>query len=272
MADLAFIAINVGNTRTHVARLRGQTIENAQRLPGDDVAAIVRAVIDEAGVIGPEDGAPVVIASVNDRIARQVESGVHDQLSLEIYRIGMDLPVPIATQLEPETMTGVDRLLNAAAAYATLQQACVVVDAGTAITVDFVDGRGTFHGGAIAPGASMQLAALHAGTDALPDVRFGQPEGWIGGSTAQAMLQGVFYGLRGLVWKLTERYAEHYGAYPTVIATGGDAAMLFGEDSLVDRIVPDLTLMGIAETVRVALAVEGEGGGFKRRPDAGGER
>ena len=74
-------------------------------------------------------------------------------------------------QLDPETITGVDRLLNAAAAYATLKQACVVVDAGTAVTVDFVDGHGTFHGGAIAPGARLQIDALHRGTDALPDVQ-----------------------------------------------------------------------------------------------------
>ena len=59
-----------------------------------------------------------------------------------------------------------------------------------------------------------------------------------------------------MVWKLTEQYAEHYGAYPLIIATGGDAEMLFKNDQLVDRIVPDLTLFGIAAAAKYALAGE----------------
>jgi pantothenate kinase type III len=70
------------------------------------------------------------------------------------------------------------------------------------------------------------------------------------------MLHGVYHGIRGMVWKLIERYAERYGAFPTVIATGGDAELLFGRDQIVDRIVPELTLLGIAAAARHALAAE----------------
>ena len=134
--------------------------------------------------------------------------------------------------------------------------ACIVVDAGTAVTVDFIDGEGVFHGGAIAPGASMQLAALHERTAALPRVAFAQPDDVpFGRNTAEAMLQGVYHGLRGLVWRLVERYAEGYGAFPPVIATGGDAVTLFSDDELIDRIVPELTLQGIAVAVRRAAEV-----------------
>ncbi|MHC5028335.1 MAG: type III pantothenate kinase, partial [Planctomycetota bacterium] len=181
------------------------------------------------------------------------------QLSTNVYIVGKDLPIPIGESLDPETITGVDRLLNAAAAYATLEQACVVVDAGTAITVDFVDGEGTFHGGAIAPGASMQLAALHQHTSALPALEFTKPDSEaFGKSTAQAMLHGVYDGIRGLVWRLVEKYAERYGAYPMVVVTGGDANVLFEDDELVNRLVPDLTLLGIAAAARHALASEPE--------------
>ena len=69
-------------------------------------------------------------------------------------------------------------------------------------------------------------------------------------------LQGVYHGIRGMVQRLVEQYAEHYGAFPTVIATGGDAQVLFGNDELVERIVPELTLMGIAAAARYALAEE----------------
>jgi type III pantothenate kinase len=76
-------------------------------------------------------------------VAEPIASAIEDQLGGrggEVYRVGEDLPVPIGQQLEPETITGIDRLLNAAAAFETLKQACIIVDAGTAVTVDFVDG------------------------------------------------------------------------------------------------------------------------------------
>jgi type III pantothenate kinase len=103
----------------------------------------------------------------------------------------------------------------------------------------------------------MQLQALHEHTDGLPELRFRVPdEDAFGRNTAQAMLSGVFHGIRGAVQRLIERYAERYGAYPQVVATGGDAQALFETDDLVDNIVPDLTLLGIAAAARLALASE----------------
>jgi type III pantothenate kinase len=160
-----------------------------------------------------------------------------------------DIAVPIGRQLDPESMVGDDRLLNAAAAYNTAKQACVVVDAGTAVTIDFVDGAGTFHGGAIVPGAKMMLDALHERTEQLPEVAMQRPVEAIGHSTAEAMRCGAFHGIRGMVRELVERYAEAAGGYPLVIATGGDAKLLFEDDELIERIVPDLTLMGMAVTL-----------------------
>jgi type III pantothenate kinase len=143
--------------------------------------------------------------------------------------------------------------LNAAAAYDVLHQACVVVDAGTAMTVDFVDGEGTYHGGAIAPGAKMMLDALHGHTDQLPQVGWEKPLEPIGHNTAEAMRSGVFHGMRGMVRELVEQYAQISGAYPIVVVTGGDAQLLFDDYDLVDRIVPELVLRGIESTVRVAM-------------------
>ena len=145
-------------------------------------------------------------------------------------------------------------LLNAAAAFDVLKQSCVVVDAGTAVTVDFVDGSGTFHGGAIAAGAQLSLDALHRRTAQLPEVVLARPLEAIGHSTVEAMRGGAFHGVRGMVRELVEHYAEQAGSYPTVIATGGDAELLFADFDLVERIVPELTLMGLAVTLRVAMA------------------
>jgi type III pantothenate kinase len=219
-----------------------------QRFPNSELPAIVSGITRWWRDIASHPRASIVLASVNDREANRIRSAVEDQLGVEVYRVGEDLPIPIGRQLDPETITGVDRLLNAAAAFQTVKQACIVVDAGTAVTVDFVDGEGVFVGGAIAP-------ALHEHTHDLPELTFEAPTArTFGRSTAQAMLNGVYHGIRGMVWKLVEHYAERYGAFPMVIATGGDAQLLFGNDELVDRIVPNLTVLGIAAAARVALA------------------
>jgi type III pantothenate kinase len=261
MTDIDLIAINVGNTRTQIGRFDAGEPAETHRLENTDLAAAVQAVTKAWAELDKKHAA-IVMATVNAPIADSLTSMIEDQLSLHVYRVGADLPVPIKVVLDPETITGVDRLLNAVAAFERVKQACIVVDAGTAVTVDFVDGAGTFQGGAIAPGARMQLRALHERTSALPEVDLAVPDSdAFGRSTSQAMLRGVYHGIVGMVRRLVEVYAESYGAYPTVIATGGDAEMLFSNDDLVDRVVPDLTLIGIAAAARHALAGEAEPGG-----------
>jgi len=254
MGELNIIAINVGNSRTQVGLFAGMELRSDERLDNDSIPAIVQHVVECWEQT--DDPRTLIMASVNDAIARPLDAALHDQLSVEIYHVGDDVPVPIGLCLDPETITGVDRLLNAAAAWDRTREACIIVDAGTALTVDFVDGDGTFQGGAIAPGAALQLQSLHDRTDALPELQLTTPDDGepFGRSTGQAMIKGVFHGIRGAVQRLVEQYAEHYGAFPKVIATGGDAETLFKGEGLIDIIVPDLTLRGIAATARHALS------------------
>jgi type III pantothenate kinase len=128
------------------------------------------------------------------------------------------------------------------------------------VTVDFVDGQGVFQGGAIAPGLNLMLRALHEHTAALPSVKYERPDDGMtfGKDTRGAMLLGVHAAVTGLVRALCERYSEFFGAYPQIIATGGDARALFEGDDLVEHIVPDLTLLGIEAACRIQLGLDGE--------------
>ncbi|MFO0829347.1 MAG: type III pantothenate kinase [Phycisphaerales bacterium] len=257
MSTPPLLALQVGNTRVQVGRFDDEHLEESLRFRSDDLPAIVQATSRIWADIRGEPQAAIALASVNSKAADPLVAMLEDQLGTDVYRIGEDMPVPIGEALDPETIVGTDRLLNAAAAWDRLKQACVIVDAGTAVTVDFVDGAGTFQGGAIAPGVRMQLRAMHEHTDGLPLVEFRRPsDDAFGRNTTEAMLRGVYEGLRGLVWKLVERYSESYGAFPFVVATGGDAEILFGNDTLINRLVPDLTLHGMAVAVRYALAAD----------------
>jgi len=108
------------------------------------------------------------------------------------------------------------------------------------------------------------LAAMHEHTAALPKLEYHAPDpsrGPFGKDTAHAMMLGVRGAAVGLVHYMIDVYAEHYEAYPQVIATGGDAAALFEGDELVEHLVPDLQLVGILESCKAHdEELSGEGG------------
>ncbi len=254
---LGLLAVSVGNTNTRFVTYHAGHAHEGMSLPNADMVQLVDALSHAAAHVGHEPRSAVVIASTNHRFRDELAQTIKPRLKSELYLIGIDLEIPVKHALSADSAarTGQDRLLNALAAFDLLKSACVVISAGTACTVDFVDGEGVFQGGAILPGARMWLRAMHDGTTALPVVEPRRPaEGAFGKSTEQAMLNGVFHGMRGAVRALVERYAEAYEAYPRVVATGGDAPFLFSDDDLIERIEPDLTLRGIALTCRAALA------------------
>jgi type III pantothenate kinase len=236
-----------------------QELDHAAAANNGDLDALAAAIL-EAPVSNP--GAPLVIASVNGPVAEPLIQLLEPKIAArggDIYLFGRDLTIPIQNSLTDDSTVGQDRLLNALGAYARAKQACIIVDAGTAITVDFVDGQGVFQGGAIAPGLNLMLKALHEHTAALPEVKFEvlSDSTPFGKDTRGAMLLGVRSAATGLVRVLAEKYAEFYGGYPQIIATGGDARTLFEGDDLIEHIVPDLTLIGIQAACRIQLGLDG---------------
>jgi len=136
-------------------------------------------------------------------------------------------------------------------AHFRLETACVVADFGTAITIDCVNDEGVFLGGAILPGLSMGAAALAAGTERLPEVAPAAPDWVFGRDTREAIVGGLVYGARGALRELAEAYATALGRWPPVIATGGDAELVCKGSEIVQAIVPDLCLMGVALAVQM---------------------
>lgn len=250
--NVNLLAISVGNTRTHLAAFVDGKIEWSSALDNEQIQRLADVLAEGHAFLVEKPDAAVVLASVNPPVAQTVMRCCRERLISPISRVEHDMPIPIGRQLDPESIIGEDRLLNAAAAFDQFKQAVVIIDAGTAVTVDFVDGAGTFHGGAIAPGAQLMLDSLHQRTAQLPQVSFQPPVEPIGHNTVEAMRTAVFHGIRGMVRELVEQYATQAGAYPLVIATGGDAQTLFADYELVERIVPELTLIGVAVTLQRA--------------------
>jgi type III pantothenate kinase len=162
--------------------------------------------------------------------------------------------VPIAVRVDRPAEVGADRIVNALAAARLYGAPAVVVDFGTATTLDCVGPDGAYVGGAIAPGLELGLEALAARTAKLPRIELRTPDRAIGRDTVSAMQAGTVFGYQalatGLLARVRAELAESAGIAPSevrAILTGGlsGAPWARGVEG-VDVIDPDLTLKGLA--------------------------
>jgi len=140
---------------------------------------------------------------------------------------------------------GADRLVNTVAAHDRYNGPLIVVDFGTATTLDVVDRDGNYCGGVIAPGINLSLAALQMAAAKLPSIRIGRTERVIGKDTVSCMQSGIYWGYIGLVEGLVGRIKTEFGATMRTIATGGLAPLFAGTTEAIETVDPDLTLWGL---------------------------
>jgi type III pantothenate kinase len=244
--DINLMVLNVGNTRTAIGVFVAGALEHVLRVSNEEKERWPELIRDAWGRIAGSENSAVAGASVNPGTMEALEHVAQQETGQKVEWVGREIDLPLRVLTDPPQETGVDRIVTMAAAYEQLGKACVVVDAGTAITVNACNDKGEFLGGAILPGAAMQLRALHEYTAKLPPVTLEVPKGVFGRSTTEAIRHGVYHGIRGTVKELLENYATELGFWPEAIATGGDAQKLFEGWELVHAISPDLTLYGIA--------------------------
>ena len=244
--EINLLVIGVGNSRLHVGVFKNGELGTVRHLAhaqrADWVSMLAELWLEIDGTAGAKVAGSCVVPDLRAAVAEAVKTATSE----DIQWVGVDLDVPLTVATREPKKTGVDRALVTAAAYEQLKKACVVVDAGTALTVNLCNNEGALVGGAIVPGAQAMLDAMHARGAQLPEVVFTQPETSFGADTADAMNHGVSGALRGLVQAMAEKWAEEMGTWPEVIATGGDAAALFDGWEVVHAISPDLLLYGIA--------------------------
>ena len=123
----------------------------------------------------------------------------------------------------------------------------LIVDFGTAITIDAVSQKGEYIGGIIAPGIHLSAETLFSRTALLPLISIHHQENVIGKNTVDAINSGIFWGSIGMISYLLEKMSKEFSPQvPLILATGGDTNIMEDHLPIFDQVDPDLTLKGIA--------------------------
>ncbi len=245
-----YFCVDIGNTNTVVgiaapnriaARWR---IETNRHATFDDLTAKLHPLMTLAG-IEPAHITSVVISSVVPEWNHAWERLAHEYLGKKPLFVTAETVSGLTIAIENRTEIGADRIVNAVAAIERFPQGAIIVDSGTAITVDVVSPDRCYLGGAIMPGILIALDALSARTAKLPRVALDRPSSPLGRSTAAGIQSGIYYGVAGMVDRVVEEIRTQIDFSPHIIATGGLAGSLAQVSRHIEEYDRDLTLRGL---------------------------
>jgi type III pantothenate kinase len=171
-------------------------------------------------------------------------------LKVEPLIVGENAELGLEVRIDKPSEAGADRLVNAIGAFSAYGGPLIVVDSGTATTLDVVGADGAFEGGVIAPGINLSMQALHDAAAKLPRIAIQRPARIVGRDTVEAMQSGVYWGYVALIEGLIDRIKAEYRAPLQVIATGGVASLFEGATKKIDAFDSEITLKGLLEIVR----------------------
>lgn len=240
-----FLAVTLGNTTAAAAVATGGKLGEVTRVPAGEVEKLRPAL--ESAAAGDED-VPIVVASVNPPALGTFAEMVVKVTGRPPLVAGRDFPIPIRTDVDEPGKVGADRLLAALAAWRRCMKACIVVDAGTAVTVDAVSAEGVFLGGAIFPGPEVMARGLAEGTAQLPLVppdRLFMSGPSIGKNTEAAIRSGVMRALPAAVSGLVGFLSDEMGGTGRVFLTGGYAPPKDVQGEALWTAVRELVLEGL---------------------------
>jgi type III pantothenate kinase len=244
------LAVDVGNTQTHLGAFDGEELVRDWRLgtvpsaTADELAGTISRLL-ELDDLSFESLDGAIVSTVVPQLGPEYEHLTERYLGRACLLVGPTLKTGMPILVDNPHELGADRLVNAVAAHAKVNGACVAVDFGTSTNFDVVSGAGEYLGGVIGPGVEISLEALTSRTAKLPRIDLSAPEGPIGKQTQAAIQAGFTYGFAGLVDGVDRRLAEALGEPTTFIATGGLAATIAPHCETIDEVDPLLTLRGL---------------------------
>jgi type III pantothenate kinase len=243
------LAVDVGNTQTHLGAFEGEHLVEHWRFQtrsgatGDELAAKIAGLCGLCG-IGLGDLDAVCVSSVVPPLGAQYERMTERYLEADCLAIGPGVKTGMPIRIDNPLEAGADRLVNSIAAYARFDGACVVVDFGTGINIDAVSDDGHYLGGAIGPGLEISLTALVERAARIGRIDLEEPETAIGRSSRAAIQSGFVFGFAGMIDGVVRRIEDELGE-AQVVATGGLARVVVPFTETIEEIDELLTLEGL---------------------------
>jgi type III pantothenate kinase len=250
------LVLDVGNTNTVIGVFEGERLVTHWRVgtqrdkTADEYGILFMELLLIAG-LSVKDFEGIAISSVVPPVLPVLVELCRKFFRQEPLVVGPGVKTGMPIHVDNPKEVGADRIVNAIAAYDRAAGAVIVLDFGTATTIDYISSKGAFEGGIIAPGLAISMEALFQGASKLPRIELIRPRQVIGKSTVAAMQSGIVFGYAGLVDSLVDRIREEVKSLflsepeARVLATGGLAPLIAPETRTIMEVDEHLTLKGL---------------------------
>lgn len=236
------LAIDIGNTSVSLGVFDGGKLKRHCYFDVDKARDYT--ALEKLLKINSKKIKAVAISNVVPSLAKNFS-----QASQKIFGVKPFWVTPATVQMRLRVDTpkevGADRLCNAVAAWKKFKKPAIVVDFGTATTLDIVTAKGKYGGGAILPGIHVSLKALASSCAQLPKVKIAKPKRVVGRNTIECIQAGLYHGTIGMIDHLVRSSEKEEKTKMKVIATGGLAKLIAKDSKTIEVIDPYLTLKGI---------------------------
>lgn len=262
------LVCDVGNTETTIGVYDGEELRGHWRITtdvprtADEFGVLLRQLLVDDG-INPTRIAGAAVGSVVPRVTAPLVTACQAWLrDRPVLLVDGRSQLPITLDVEEPLTVGADRIVNTLAASRLFKRDAIVVDLGTATTLDCITGDGVFLGGVIAPGMLMMAESLTRRTSKLPATELVLPKHVIGRRTEECIRSGVMYGAADQIDGLVRRVKAAWPRpqKPIVIGTGGLAETFQPLCAELEQVDPYLTLRGLEIAYRLLAAAPREPG------------
>lgn len=225
------LAIDIGNTNLVMGCFRDDKILFKARIAtdptrtSDQYGVEIKNMLEAYGV-KRSDIDDCIISSVVPPVFNSVRTGVIKIIGKQPMVVGPGLKTGLNIHVDVPSQVGSDRIVIAVAALAEYKAPLLLMDLGTATTIEAVEPDNVYMGGVIFPGVRVSLDALTSRAAQLPGISLDQPKQVIGKNTVDCMRSGMMYGTAAMIDGLVERMEDELGHRCTLIATGGLAQFI----------------------------------------------
>lgn len=244
------LTFDIGNTNIVLGIFKGKELIFSWRLSTDSTRTIDEYVLQLQGLfsmgkINCQEFKGVIIGSVVPHVSQIIKQAFQKICNIEVLMMTASTPLPLKNLYENPWEVGIDRLANAVGGKVRYGTPLIIVDFGTATTLDIVSKEGDYLGGAILPGPETSAEGLFKKTALLPRIFLDEPKSVLGKNTVQSIKSGIIYGMSGAVDSLIEKMWEELGYSTEVVATGGLSPTFSKYAKKIFKTDPDLTLFGL---------------------------